>query len=98
MPGLREFIHFGHALVGVPLSLWDSRSTGDSLAAQQRSRHNNINWGEYEMGELGGTVTYFYWSDRRTDKFLQDNNMQLPSTTRTMSTPTLRWLPTPSQL
>lgn len=45
------------------------------------------------MGELGGTVTYLYWSDRRTSKFLRDNGIQLSSTTRTVSTPTLQWLP-----
>lgn len=52
-----------------------------------------VSTGEYEMGELGGTVTYLYWSDRRTSNFLQNNGIQQPSITQTVSTPGSKFLP-----
>lgn len=45
-------------------------------------------------GELGGTVEYLYWSNRRISRFLEDNNLAVPPVTRTVTTPSLSWLPT----
>ena len=46
------------------------------------------------MGELGGTVEYLYWSNRRTSRFLEDNNVAIPAVTRTVASPAFSWLPT----
>lgn len=46
------------------------------------------------IGELGGTVEYLYWSKRRTNRFLEDNGLAVPSVTRTATSPSLGWLPT----
>lgn len=39
------------------------------------------------MGELGGEVTYLYWSQRRTEKFLNDNGIERTPVTRTIASP-----------
>lgn len=46
------------------------------------------------MGEMGGAVTYFYWSKRRTDRFLEDNGLEISPVTRTVTSPSLRAFPT----
>jgi hypothetical protein len=46
------------------------------------------------MGELGGTVEYLYWSTRKTNRFLEDNNLVVRPVTRTVTSPSLSWLPT----
>lgn len=46
------------------------------------------------IGELGGTVEYLYWSSRRVGRFLEDNNLVVQPVTRTITTPSLSWLPT----
>jgi hypothetical protein len=45
------------------------------------------------MGELGGTVKYLYWSTRRTDRFLQDNDIELQQVSDTAATPSAPFLP-----
>jgi len=45
------------------------------------------------MKELGGVVEYLYWSGRRTDRFLNDNNIPIPQLSSTIATPSLSWLP-----
>ena len=46
------------------------------------------------IGELGGTVEYLYWSNRRVNRFLEDNDLIVPPVTRTVTSPSLSWLPT----
>ena len=46
------------------------------------------------MGRLRGTVEYLYWSSRRTERFLNDNNLAVPQLTTTISSPGISWLPT----
>jgi hypothetical protein len=46
------------------------------------------------MGELGGTVEYLYWSTRRTSRFMEDNGLSVQPITRTLTSPSLGWLPT----
>lgn len=46
------------------------------------------------MRELGGTVEYLYWSARRTERFLNDNNIPVPQLTTTIASPGRGWLPT----
>lgn len=46
------------------------------------------------MGELGGTVEYLYWSDRRTSRFMEDNGLSVRPVTRTFTSPAFGWLPT----
>src|SRR5579875_1182155 len=49
------------------------------------------------MSELGGTVEYLYWSDRRTSRFMEDNGLSISSATRTISSPSLKFFPTITQ-
>ena len=49
------------------------------------------------MGELGGVTQYLYWSSRRTERFLNDNNLPIPQLATTISSPSIRWLPTLSR-
>jgi hypothetical protein len=46
------------------------------------------------MGELGGTVEYLYWSERRTGRFMEDNSLAIQPVTRTFTSPSFGWLPT----
>lgn len=46
------------------------------------------------MGELGGTVEYLYWSNRRTSRFMEDNGLSVQSVTQTLTSPSFGWLPT----
>ena len=46
------------------------------------------------IGELGGTVEYLYWSNRRVNRFLEDNDLVVRPVTRTVTSPSLSWLPT----
>ena len=46
------------------------------------------------MGELGGVTRYLYWSSRRTERFLNDNNIPIPQLTTAISSPAISWLPT----
>lgn len=46
------------------------------------------------MGELGGTVEYLYWSVRRTNRFIEDNDISVQPVTRTFTSPSFGWLPT----
>lgn len=45
------------------------------------------------IGELGGTVEYLYWSNRRVNRFLEDNDLVVRPVTRTVTSPSLSWLP-----
>ncbi|MFZ0186342.1 MAG: hypothetical protein WAL72_05300 [Streptosporangiaceae bacterium] len=44
--------------------------------------------------ELGGLVTYFYWSQRHAEQLLDDNGIDRISVTRTMTSPSLHFMPT----
>jgi hypothetical protein len=46
------------------------------------------------MRELGGTVEYLYWSARRTERFLNDNDIPIPQLATTIASPGRGWLPT----
>jgi hypothetical protein len=46
------------------------------------------------VAQRGKTVTYLYWSERRTGKFLEDNGIELPSVTYSIGTPGFKALPT----
>jgi hypothetical protein len=46
------------------------------------------------MEKLNGTVEYLYWSERRTDRFIEDNGLTWDSVSRTLATPSFSWLPT----
>jgi hypothetical protein len=46
------------------------------------------------MRELGGTVEYLYWSTRRTERFLNDNNIPVPQLSTTIASPGRGLLPT----
>ena len=50
-----------------------------------------------QMRELGGTVEYLYWSARRTERFLNDNNIPIPQLTTTIASPARGWLPSLSR-
>jgi hypothetical protein len=45
------------------------------------------------MGEMGGAVTYLYWSEQRITKFLNDNGIERPPITTTFTSPGLSMLP-----
>jgi hypothetical protein len=47
-----------------------------------------------DMGELGGTVEYLYWSTRRTSRFIEDNGLSVQPVTQTFTSPSFGWLPT----
>ena len=49
------------------------------------------------MRELGGTVEYLYWPARRTERFLNDNNIPIPQLTTTIASPARGWLPSLSR-
>jgi hypothetical protein len=49
------------------------------------------------MAERGGYIEYLYWSSRRTDRFLEDNDLADKPVTRTVTSPSLGWIPTFSQ-
>lgn len=46
------------------------------------------------MGELGATTEYLYWSNRRVNRFLEDNNLAAVPVTSTITSPAFSWLPT----
>jgi len=41
------------------------------------------------MGELGGSVTYLYWSERRVERILADNGLQIPARSIKVATPSV---------
>lgn len=41
------------------------------------------------MGELGGSVTYLYWSERRIERILSDNGLQLPARSIKVASPSV---------
>ncbi len=41
------------------------------------------------MGELGGVVSYLYWSERRIDAILSDNSIQAPESSSKITSPSL---------
>jgi hypothetical protein len=45
------------------------------------------------MGELGGTVEYFYRSTRRISRFMEDNGLSIQPITRTLTSPAVPGLP-----
>jgi hypothetical protein len=49
------------------------------------------------MAELGGAVSYIYWSTRRTDRFLQDNGIEIASVSNSVTTPAASFMPTLSR-
>jgi len=44
------------------------------------------------MGELGGVVTYLYWSERRVQAILTDNGIQLPESSSKITSPSFNGL------
>jgi hypothetical protein len=58
------------------------------------SRSKIFSYAGEQMRELGGTVEYLYWSSRRTERFLNDNNISVPQLTTTIASPGRGWLPT----
>jgi hypothetical protein len=44
------------------------------------------------VGELGGAVTYLYWSERRVQKILSDNDIKVPNNSTSVSSPSLNGL------
>lgn len=49
------------------------------------------------MRNSHGAVKYLYWSERRTGRFIVDNDLAAPQITRTITSPSLNWLPTLSR-
>jgi hypothetical protein len=41
------------------------------------------------VGELGGSVTYLYWSERRVERILSDNGLQFPVRSTKVSSPSV---------
>jgi hypothetical protein len=39
------------------------------------------------MGELGGVVSYLYWSERRVEAILTDNGIQVPESSSKITSP-----------
>jgi len=44
-------------------------------------------------GELGGSVTYLYWSRRHVDQYLDDNGIERIPVTRTVTSPSFHLIP-----
>ena len=84
--------------LNAPLQVPSRRSATDTMSEPSRLECESVlldGWVVVRgMGELGGTVEYLYWSTRKTNRFLEDNDLVVRAVTRTVTSPSLSWLPT----